>query len=235
MQTNFLLLIVILAFSCSSINHRTVSNFEKGKIDKSWSKSKLSPNSYLVQKEIVRSGKYSLKLTLKKGMHEQIGNDGKKTERVELKERRQNFAKIGETHKYSFSFYLPKDFPATNTRLVLGQWKQQGKNSPVLSQRLSKGKFQIILSNRFGKEVIFELNKSKSKKLLGRWIDVSYQLTFSKKGKVKFKFAEYQREIRKELLYLADQPYFYFKFGLYRDQVNEDMTIYFDDFVHEKI
>ena len=230
----FTLPLIAVLTACSSAK-RTESSFENGTIDPIWSKSKLAPGSYEIVSKNAKAGTKSIKLTLKKGMLEQVGSDGKVTERAELKERHKHCANLGETHLYKFSFFLPTDFPVIDTRLVIGQWKQDGSNNPVVSQRLSKGRFQIVLSNRFGKKVIFELSREETKTLFGRWVDVSYKIKFDKLGSINYTFADHEGSYNGEVYYPTDKPNFYFKFGLYRDQVTPSMSVFFDDYTHTKI
>ncbi len=230
------LIFFIMCLSACSKFKLAKSNFENGNVDSVWKKSKISQGSLEIQSKTVKHGKYSAKFILKKGMMESIGNDGKITERVELKEKDIHHAKLNEIHRYRFSFFIPKDFPILNTRLVIGQWKQIGKNSPLLAQRFVNGEFYIIVSNSKGKKVIFRLSKEQSLQLINKWIDVEYQIRFSKNsGFVKAKVDEFKASYSGVLAYPKDQNNIYFKFGLYRDQVKEPMTIFFDDYEHIKI
>jgi hypothetical protein len=226
------LIILFLLLTCST-QKEIKSDFEGGKIDKIWKLKKLSKDSFQVQNRIVRSGKKAMKFSLLRGMKEGIGADGNITERVEIKERKRFHAKLGQDHLYQFSFYLPKDFPILKTRLVIGQWKQEGKNSPLVAQRFVGGRFFITISNPNGKKTILKLSESESRRLLGKWIDVEYLIRFAvDDGRVEVKFGTHKVSYQGKLAFPKDKNYIYFKFGLYRDQVSEPMHLYFDDYRH---
>lgn len=142
----------IVILSCSTKRVIVESDFEKGKIDKVWKTKKLSSGGWEVQKDIARSGSYSMKFKLLKGMNEGIGADYKTTERVELKEKDEFHSPLDVENLYKFSFLIPRNFPLENTRLVIGQWKQSGRNSPLIAQRYVDGVFYVTLSTLKGKK-----------------------------------------------------------------------------------
>jgi hypothetical protein len=227
-------LLILLAFLLSSCStSRAVhSDFENGMIGKMWKTKLLTPNNWKIQNKKASSGNYALRLTLKKGMKEGLGGENQTTERIEIKEKSRYHAHLEEKHRYKFSFYIPKNFPKTKKRLVIGQWKQQGDRSPVIAQRYVNGIFYVTISNAKGKETILRLSKEESKSLLGRWIDVDYKVRFSQNGYVFVKIDQYKSQYKGALFYPGDAENIYFKFGLYRDQIEKPMTIYFDNYRH---
>ncbi len=227
-----MIVFLFLFFSCSSYQVAE-SSFEENRIDPIWKKTKISKNSLEIQNSIVRQGKFAAKLTLKKGMILGRGEDGKITERVELKEEDKFHAEFEETHLYRFSFYMPKDFPIIDTRLVLGQWKQKGKHNPIIAQRFVNGIFYVTVSSIKGKKKILELSKENSLDLMGKWVDVEYKILFSQQTtSLELKIAEYKSKYFGPLGYPEDEDRIYFKFGLYRDTSNIPMVIYFDNYSH---
>jgi len=168
-------------------------------------------------------------------MKESVGGGGQVTERVELKEKDVYQSMLSDINVYKFSFYLPKNFPQKKVRLVIGQWKQEGDHSPLLAQRYVDGIFYITISNPSGKKTILKLNKKQSDSLLGRWIDVEYRTKFAlKEGFVSLKVDNFKAEYKGPLGFPDDDKNIYFKFGLYRDQFKESMTVFFDRYYHSR-
>lgn len=215
-------------------------DFEDGKIPAGFVVKAPKPYSITVQKEIVRNGKYAARFELRKG-DVFLSNGIPDGFRAELKDTYR--ATVGGEDWYSFSVYLPKDFPIHGNRFVFGQWNASPDNaaeealerSPPLSQRFINGKFRITLYKEpllktfpaAGKKVIFETKDF----ALGRWHDFVYQIKWShKNGFVNAwrngeKFLSYEGPIGYD-----DKEGPYFKFGLYRDDVPETYVAYFDDY-----
>jgi hypothetical protein len=228
----YIILSYILVTSCS-LSKFASSSFENGNIDAIWKTTKLTQGGWEVQRKNIRSGKYAIKLSLKKGMKEELGANGNTTERIELKEDDQYHASLEMENHYKFSFYIPKEFSKVSTRIVLGQWKQEGKNNPLVAQRYKNGIFYVTVSNPKGKKTILKLSLNESQSLIGRWVDADYKIMFSKtKGYAHIKIDKFQAQYSGPLAFPSDNGRIYFKFGLYRDQIDTPMTIFFDDYVH---
>ncbi len=224
---------IFFILSCTSKSVIIHSDFEKGKIDNIWKTKKLSRGGWEVQKDIARSGSYSMKFNLLKGMNEGVGADYKTTERVELKEKDKFHSPLEGDNLYKFSFFIPIDFPLEKTRLVIGQWKQIGQNNPLVAQRYVDGVFYVTVSTLEGKKTILKLTKEESKEFLNEWIDVEYKVKFSHdNGYVLLKVGRHHAQYKGSLAFPEDGNNVYFKFGLYRDQINVPMTIYFDNYHH---
>jgi hypothetical protein len=89
-----------------------------------WSRYRFAPGAVTSEDEVVRSGKRAVAITVHSGDRFEQGVDGSaSTERAELMEAWWLFSRTGRTYAYSFSLYLPKDFPQTTERLVLAQWR----------------------------------------------------------------------------------------------------------------
>lgn len=214
------------------------SDFEKGKIDKIWKTDKIATGAAKIQSEIVHTGKFAIQMSLQQGQIQGTGANGIKTERTELKEKSKHNITSGRFYEYSFSFYLPKNFPIKNRRLVIGQWKQKGKRSPVLAQRFKNGVFYITSdSEGFSTKTLYK-KKVDLEKFLGNWHEVRYRVRFSKDkhGLLEAylngsKIVNYKGVLGNR----SDPDAFYFKFGLYRDEMQEPMTIYFDSYRRQEI
>ena len=235
-------LIIALTTSCSHIpkgleaSQEVRSDFESEQLDPMWKTRKLAPGSWQVQSSQKRSGDKALKLTLRQGDIGGVGEDGKRTERAELKEKEEYHAKFDQTHWYCFSFMVPKDFPEVSTRLIAGQWKQVGGRNPLLAQRFVGDGLDVSVSNLGGKQVIHSMDDSSFRRLRGQWIDVAYRVRFSHQAGVVDGWINGQEKVsyRGPLGYDDDEKSVYFKFGLYRDSATKPMSIYFDDYIHRR-
>ena len=219
--------------------------FEDKKLIDIWSHKKFESGSVELQSNIVRRGsKGALKITIKKGDRIEKGNKNIKTsERDELLEKKEYGPHENELYNYSFSIYLPHDFPIVNTRLVLAQWKQHDEgdkaiiNNPILALRYVGGKLYITLQSDEKKLRIF----STKEEIRGKWIDFSFKVNFSSsnQGIVKIKMngkniVNYIGRTAYPEEYGYSKPNsFYFKIGLYRDKMDKPMIIYIDEF-HKK-
>lgn len=213
--------------------------FEANKISNNWSKRKFLPKTVSLQSEIVRKGKSALKITLKQG--DQIEEEkGTELERAELIENSKLVSKEDNGYIYSFSMFLPADFPVAPIRLVIAQWKQYcenddvcGVNSPVIAVRYIAG--QLIINIKVGLEKV--ILYSSAEEIRNRWLDFTFKIYFSRKeGQI------YAQLNGKDIIAYAGQigytenegyppkSYYYFKMGLYRDTTPETMTIYIDEY-----
>jgi hypothetical protein len=215
--------------------------FEKNELNKIWEKTKLEERAIKIQSKIVRRGKKALQITIHKGDKIQKGDERNKTsERDELLERKEFGPMENEGFSYVFSMYIPKNFPIVPTRLVLAQWKQNEENdnalidNPLLALRYQKGELFITLQTTNKKVRIFRTNKE----IRGEWLDFVFQVKFTRKenGFVrvwmnKKQIVDFNGVTAYSEKYNYPKPgHFYFKMGLYRDQMDEPMTIYIDEF-----
>jgi hypothetical protein len=213
--------------------------FESGKLAAFWDKSKFLPRSVALQSAIVRKGKGAVKITLCQG--DQIESErGTELERAELLENRNNFSFEDRSYTYTFSLFLPQDFPILPTRLVIAQWKQYcsngdtcGDNSPVIAMRYSNGELTINIKVGMEKVVLFRT----SEEIRNQWLDFAFKIRFSRSaGKISTwlngkEIITYSGPIGyTEKEGYPSKSYYYFKTGLYRDSVSEPMTIYIDEY-----
>ncbi len=102
----------------------TYDGFETAKLSNIWESKKYIAGAVEIQSEIVRAGKNAAKIVLRPG--DQIEDEkGTFIERAELMQVERFWAQEDSNYIYSFSMFLPRDFPITGTRLVIAQWKQR--------------------------------------------------------------------------------------------------------------
>jgi hypothetical protein len=72
---------------------------------------------------VVTAGKGAVKIILRPG--DQIAQEkGSELERAVLEESRRLWSVEDSAYAYSFSVFVPPEFPIGSTRLVIAQWKQ---------------------------------------------------------------------------------------------------------------
>lgn len=235
----------IILTSCSPVQKIVVQdNFESDTLKSIWTKEKFVPGAMKIQSAHVRSGTKAVQLTLHPG--DQIEEEkGTNLERAELREPKRLMAKEYEDIFYSFSLFLPSDFPIVPTRLVIAQWKQNCQsgnchpNNPVLALRYESGVFQITLQVGPEKKVLY----SQTESILNKWMDFRFNVRFSRNhdGRIKawmnkYKIIDYKGATAYVQAFgYPDPGNFYFKLGLYRDQMDQPMTIYIDDYKKQQI
>jgi hypothetical protein len=232
-------LLLILGSCKTEISKELKDDFESDTLSKIWNADKFIPGAFEIQSTCVRSGKKAAKLTLRQG--DQIDKEkGTILERAELKEPKKFMSRENLDYSYSFSIFLPPDFPITPNRLVIAQWKQNcrsGKcdpDNPVIALRYESGVFRVTLQTGPSKTTLYSQQES----ILNKWLDFKFQLRFSRNptGKVTG-FMNGKEIINFEGITAYSQTYgypdpgdFYFKIGLYRDSMALPMTIFIDDY-----
>jgi hypothetical protein len=216
--------------------------FESRKLSKIWSKTRLSEESIEFQSDIVRKGKQAVKITLKSNDTFEAGNaKSAPNERDELMQTGEYAPFEGLFYEYKFSMFLPADFPIVNTRLVIAQWKQFcpsgarcSDDSPVIAIRYVGGELYITLQTDYGVKKLYRLNDE----IRSKWLDFRFRIRFSKlnDGKIEAFLNENQIiNYNGVTSYSENRGYpvknrYYFKMGLYRDIMPEQMIIYIDEF-----
>ena len=213
--------------------------FERKNLGKIWDKNKFEQGAVTIQSKIVRKGKNAIRIIIHKGDKTEKRKGSKISERDELLERKDIWSVEEKAYHYSFSIYLPENFPIVPTRLVLAQWKQDSNfsnvlvDNPVLAIRYQEGVFKITLQISKERTILF----STDKKMRGVWIDLVFNVKFSRKAG----FVQVLMNKKEIVNYKGVTAYserwgykeperFYFKMGLYRDRMQEPMTAYFDEF-----
>jgi hypothetical protein len=177
MKKSILIILLLNLMFCQSGREINVSDgFESNELSKIWSAEKLLPGALEIQSSFVRSGKSAAKITLHPG--DQIDDEkGTILERAELLESKDLYSIEGSEYSYSFSMFLPNDFPVVPIRLVVAQWKQScGSGScdpgnPVIALRYESGEFQITLQTGPKKETLFTLLKD----IRNEWMDFRFK------------------------------------------------------------
>jgi Polysaccharide lyase len=206
-----------------------------------WWRRRFEPGSVISQTAVVRSGHRALAITVHSGDRpEAASQGGAATERDEIMEAWWLFSRTGRTYVYSFSLYLPKDFPQTPERLVIAQWRQLCvrpcfPDNPILALRYEMGRLQVTRNDEHGKTLLYQDDED----VRGRWLDFQFVTRWERTSQGIVDATLDGREI---LHYQGPTIYqpksghsghalVYFKTGLYRDALHEPpWTMYVDDY-----
>jgi hypothetical protein len=233
--------------SLAGQSHRLIDvydGFESPTLSKAWSTERFLPGAVEMQAAVVRSGRSAAAITLHPG--DQLEDEkGTVLERAELMEARELTSIEDLAYSYSFSMFLPQDFPVVPTRLVIAQWKQycpSGKcseESPVLALRYQAGEFRLTLRTGPKTQTLFRTRDE----IKGKWLDFSFLIRFSRGMEGRIKASLNDRQIAdytgvtaySEAFGYPPSGRFYFKMGLYRDQTAETMKIYVDEYKKKEL
>jgi len=217
--------------------------FESSKLSWShWSTQRLVPGAVSTQNQIARSGRQALAITVHSAdRYEAATDDGVASERDELLESWWLYSRIGQSYVYSFSLFLPRELPQDAPRLVIAQWKQLcmaascRPDNPILAIRYTGGRLAITRHDEHGNEVLYQSDED----VRGRWLDFRFVTRFDAgsqggiDGTLNGKQIVYYRG---PTVYQPARGYpkrgrVYFKFGLYRDALQQPpWTMYLDEY-----
>lgn len=218
--------------------------FETPTLGPLWETSRLELSSIQMESHTVRAGHQAIAITVHP--HDQFGaghNGDLDTERDELLEARALYARQGVPYEYSFSMFFPADFPIVPTRLVIAQWKDYcgdktkpcDGDSPVLAFRYISG--ELLLTQDLDRRRIILWRKTAE--FRGRWLDFRIRARFQpdEHGHVQV-WLNNEPILNYTGLTLnhpgasgyPDQGHIYFKMGLYRDVMQQPMTVYIDEY-----
>jgi len=218
--------------------------FETPELSKLWSTDRFEPGAVTMQTNIVRAGHGAAQIVLRSRDTFEAGIKGSKdSERDELLEATKLTSKENAAYEYSFSMFMPTNFPIVPTRLVIAQWKQFcggndncSDDSPVVAVRYVSGVLRITHQIGPHQTTLFETREE----LRGRWLDFKFQIRFStnETGSIKAWLNNKQVVDYKGVNSYPENAAtgypspsrFYFKMGLYRDLMAEPMTIYIDEY-----
>ncbi len=218
--------------------------FETSELSKLWDTGRFARGAVTMQSEVVRAGRGAAKIVLHSRDVFEAGIKGSAdTERAELLEAGKLVSREDTTYEYSFSMFIPADFPIVPTRLVIAQWKQDcdghancSDDSPVVALRYSSGVLKITHQTGPHRTTLFETAES----LRGKWTDFRFQIRFSlrESGRIQGWLNGKQVADYRGVTAYPETPAtgysspsrFYFKMGLYRDLMAEPMTIYIDEY-----
>ncbi len=240
--SRFLLLVVLLLPGFIAMAQLPVTDgFESKNLSKLWDTSRFAKGAVIMQDQVVKSGHSAAMVTVKMGEKYEAGNDSSaESERAELLEAKKLVGRENKTYEYSFSMFVPTDFPIVPVRLVIAQWKQycgQGiceDDSPVLALRYINGELRVTQQTSRYDTVVYRTRQD----IRNKWTDFKIQANFSRTdtGFVKIWINNTLVVDRKgKSAYSSERgypaaSYFYFKMGLYRNKMPEPMTIYIDDY-----
>lgn len=221
-------------------------DFEAPTVSNQWLTAAMAPGSYAIQSDITRAGHGALRITLRPGDVLRRGEGGDAdNERDELLEAApQNLTRVNVPYAFSWSMYLPKDFPIVAERLVVAQWWQYCANetlpchndSPPLAVRYIGGKLLITQDINHQYRVLYEEKRD----LRERWLDLRFEVRFSQKetgfvrtwldGKQVVDFSGVTSNTQSAETGYVSPVFLLFKMGLYRNVMKEPMTIYLDTY-----
>lgn len=219
--------------------------FESPTLSRLWMTLTLQPDSYAIQSAIVRAGHSALRITLRPHDTFMTGRGGDAdSERDELVESFLNFTRANLPYEFSWSMYLPQDFPIVPVRLVVAQWWEYcrpgnlpcSNDSPVLAVRYIGGELLITQDLNHHYNVLYREKRD----LRGRWLDLRFQVRFTPEatgfvrawldGKEVVDFSGATSNPENAATGYAPPIYLPFKMGLYRNVMTQPMTIYLDEY-----
>ena len=228
----------------TSIN--VYDGFESPALSPLWDNSRLELSSIRMESQIVRAGHQAIAITVHPHDQFEAGNEhSADSERDELMEARSLVPRTGRAQEYTFSEYFPPDFPIVPVRLVIAQWKEYCPetirlcydNSPVLAFRYINGIFSI--TQDLGGKIPITLYQQ-SGEFRGKWHDFRVQARFvpDATGRIKVWLDGKQIVDHRGITAYAETPgtgyppngHIYFKMGLYRNVMQQPMTVYIDEY-----
>jgi len=207
-----------------------------------WSRWRFVSGAVVPEEAIVRQGRRALAITVRNGdRFEPASDTGAATERDELMESWWLYSRMGRTYVYSFSLYLPADFPLTSERLVLAQWRQLCEarrcrpDYPLVALRYDAGRIKVTRKDEQGTDVLYQ----GADDIRGRWLDFRFITRFEPSANGMFDASLNGRAVVHYRGVTAFQPGYgypqrgpvYFKTGLYRDALGDPpWTMYIDEY-----
>lgn len=227
----YLSFLLILFNSCASTQTQEQpkadfsSSFEsKNSIKQKFRLDKVERKSWRITQDEKTHGEHALKITLNKG-----DKSNGKTERAEFQDPEK--LDLDQEVWYRLDFKIPDNFPELDLRTVIWQLKQNGGNNPLVSMRFINGKLNI--KQRFSNHEIIYKATEPFKEIKGKWLRLIIQTNVSKtyKGYVNIYLNDQLIVSHRGInAYTSQDPKTYFKFGLYRNQTELPMTMFFDNY-----
>lgn len=177
--------VLVVAWGC---NTAVYDGLEKPSLSTHWQTKKFLPGAVQMQRSVVRAGRGPARIVLRPG--DQIPQEeGSDLERAELRESRWLWSVEDVAYRYSFSLFVPQDFPITSTRLVIAQWKHRcpvdecTPDNPTLAIRYQAGDLFITKQVAANGEVLYRAAHD----IRNRWLDFRFQVRFSRdrSGRIK--------------------------------------------------
>ena len=240
----FLAGLVVVAACGYRRNGVVFDGFEGPDLSKYWQTNKFLPGAVEIQSSVVRAGSGAARITLRPG--DQIPQEeGSELERAELLESKRLWPVEESAYEYSFSLFVPQDFPITSTRLVIAQWKHRcpveecTPGHPTLAIRYESGELFITKQAAARREVLYRAGDD----IRNRWLDFRFRIRFSRtqNGRIKGWLGDRMivdhkgRTAYPRAGGYTGRAVFYFKVGLYRDRMSEPMTLYVDEYRRQRL
>lgn len=225
----------MIAVSCQK-QYPELREFETADWVKAWGLSRVQHVDRLkLQTRYVKQGKSALSVSVAPGDIAQIGKDGKKTERTEIKDKKELL--LQEEEWFGFSVYLPKDFNREDVRTVIAQWKQHCEDNchekikPVIALRLKNGRLMITISTDNGKNQLYQTPRHLI--IEERWLEFVFRVKFSKFSDGRLSAWLNRKRVvnyQGKLGYSKGGGTGYFKMGVYRDALDFPSEVFFDSY-----
>jgi hypothetical protein len=246
------LLPLCVAMACAqpaSAPINVYDGFETPTLSKLWDTDRFVPAAIEMQSAIVRAGDGAVKISVHPNDKFEAGMNGNAdSERDELLEARNLTSKEDVPYEFSWSMFLPPDFPIVPVRLVVAQWKQycngDGKpcsdDSPVLAVRYIGGVLLITQDLAHKQTVLYRQQTD----LRSHWLDLRFRVRFSTaagsiqaflNGRQVVDFNGPTANAESTATGYPSPSRFYFKMGLYRNVMPEPMTIYLDEYTKREL
>jgi len=237
---------VLHAQPASTAPLNVYDSFETPTLGELWETPALAQGAAVIQHSVVRSGHSALRITLKPNdLYEAGGPSYSANERDEILEARRFVSHENVAYEFSWSMYLPQDFPIAPVRLVVAQWKQFcstgaaapcSDDSPVLAVRYIAG--EVLVTQDINHEHIVLYREKRD--LRGNWLDLRFWVRFSSQesgcirtwlnGKQVIDYRGVTANPESAHTGYRTPGHFYFKMGLYRNAMTVPMTIYLDEY-----
>jgi hypothetical protein len=225
-------MLVSLMVSCSSIQTKQQTNadffesFEsKGSVKQNFRLDKIERKGWELTSEEKTHGNYGLKITLNEG-----DKSKNKTERAEFQDPEK--LDLDQEVWYRLDFKIPEDFPDVDKRTVFWQLKQDGGNNPLVSMRFRNGELSIKQRFSFQQIKYSSLKKLSNVKNVWKRLVLQTYISTSNRGFINIYLDDKLIvSYRGQTAYASQPKKTYFKFGLYRDQTELPMHIYFDNYI----
>lgn len=238
-----IMVVLLLILASSFIPLHVYDSFESPHLNRlHWLNRRFEPGAVVTEERVVRSGRRALAITVHSGDRPEAASDqGAATERDEIMEAWWLFSRAGRSYVYSFSLFLPANFPQTSERLVIAQWRELCESSPcvpdnpVLALRYESGHLQVTRNDEGGKKLLYQRNED----VRGQWLDFRFVTRWDSTNNGTVEGTLDGRGILRykgPTLYQAGHGHpqhglIYFKTGLYRDALHESpWTMYVDEY-----
>lgn len=219
--------------------------FEAPTLSNIWMTTVLAPGSFAIQSDIFRAGHSALRITLHPHDIFHAGSQGDAdNERDELAEAYPLTTRENVPYEFSWSMYLPADFPIVPVRLVVAQWWEWCRtgdlpcinDSPVLAVRYINGELLITQDLNRHYNVLYREKRD----LRSHWLDLRFQVRFTPQstgfvrawldGKQVVDFFGATSNSENDATGYKPPEFLPFKMGLYRNVMSQPMTIYLDEY-----